>query len=69
MFVITDLKYEDFLKGMTISRRENSLIEIAHKEIIVPEKKIVLLDEINEDEMKILKKIGCYKGGLVLWIT
>ena len=66
MFVINDLKNTDFMEGMTITRKENSLIEIAHKEIIVPEKKIVLLDDINEDEMKILKKIGCYKGGLVL---
>ena len=66
MFVINDLKNTDFMEGMTITRKENSLIEIAHKEIIVPEKKIVLPDDINEDEMKILKKIGCYKGGLVL---
>ena len=66
MFVINDLKHEDFLKGMTITRKENSLIEIAHKEIIIPEKKIVPLDDINEDEMKILKKIGCYKGGIIV---
>lgn len=66
MFVINDLKNTDFMEGMTITRKENSLIEIAHKEIIVPEKKIVMLDDINEEEKKILKKIGCYKGGLVL---
>lgn len=66
MFVINDLKTADFMEGMTITHKENSLIEIAHKEIIVPEKKIVMLDDINEDEMKILKKICGYKGGLVL---
>lgn len=66
MFVINDLKNTEFMEGMTITRKGNSLIEIAHKEIIVPEKKIVMLDDINEDEMKILKKIGCYKGGFAL---
>ena len=39
MFVINDLKTADFMEGMTITRKENSLIEIAHKKIIVPEKK------------------------------
>lgn len=66
MFVINDLKTADFMEGMTITRKENSLIEVAHKEIIVPEKKIAMLDDINEEEKKILKKIGCYKGGLAL---
>lgn len=66
MFGINDLKNTDFMEGMIITRKENSLIKIAHKEIIVPEKKIFLLDDINEDEMKILKKIGCYKGGIIV---
>ena len=66
MFVINDLKNTEFMEGMTITRKENSLIEVAHKEIIVPEKKIVMMDDINEEEKKILKKIGCYKGGFAL---
>lgn len=39
MFVINDLKNTEFMEEMTITRKENSLIEIAHKEIIVPEKR------------------------------
>ena len=66
MFVINDLKKADFMEGMIITRKENSLIEIAHKKIIVPEKKINMLDDINEYEMEILKRIGCYKGGFAL---
>lgn len=66
MFVINDLKKADFMEGMIITRKENSLIEIAHKEIIVPEKRIVMLDDINEEEKKILKKIDCYKGGIIV---
>ena len=66
MFVINDLKKADFMEGMIITRKENSLIEIAHKKIIVPEKKINMLDDINQYEMEILKKIDCYKGGIIV---
>lgn len=59
------LNEKEIMKNMTIKESDNSHILIAKRELIVPEKKIVLLDEMTTDEMKIMKTIG-YKGGIIL---
>ena len=56
---------KEFTKNMNIQELDNSIILVAKKEIFVPDKKIVLLDEINEAEKHMLKNIG-YTGGIVL---
>lgn len=66
MFAMNDWKNADFMEGMTITRKENSLIEIVHKGIFVPEKKIIMPYDFNEDEIELLKEIQYYKGGLAL---
>ena len=57
------MKENEFIKNVKIQEMDNSIILLAKQEIIVPEKKIVLLDEINTEEKQILKKLG-YKGGI-----
>lgn len=56
---------KDFIKNFIIQELENSDILLAKQEFIVPEKKIILLDEINEEEKTMLKKLG-YKGGIIV---
>ena len=56
---------KDFIKNFIIKELENSDILLAKQEIIVPEKKIILLDEINEEEKTMLKKLG-YRGGFIV---
>ena len=59
------MKENEFIKNVKIQEMDNSIILLAKQEIIVPEKKIVLLDEINNEEKQILKKFG-YKGGIIV---
>lgn len=59
------MKENEFIKNVKIQEMDNSIIHLAKQEIIVPEKKIVLLDEINNEEKQILKKLG-YKGGIIV---
>lgn len=56
---------KDFLKNSKIQEVDNSKILIAKKEVIVPEKRVIFLDEINNEEKQILKKLG-YKGGIIV---
>ena len=51
------MKENEFIKNVKIQEMDNSIILLAKQEIIVPEKKIVLLDEINNEEKQILKKL------------
>ena len=55
--------------GYSIANSNNSIISVAKKEIIVPkiilpEKKIILLDEANENEKAIINSIT--KGEIIL---
>lgn len=59
------MKENEFIKNVKIQEMDNSIILLAKQEIIVLEKKIVLLDEINNEEKQILKKLG-YKGGIIV---
>lgn len=52
------------LESMIIHECENSPIIIAKREIYVPEKKIILLDEVKDDPDVV--KMFKAKGGLVL---
>lgn len=52
------------IENMTIHECENSHIIIAKREIYVPEKKIILLDEVKEEPN--LVKMFKTKGGLIL---
>ena len=56
---------KDFIKNFIIQEVENSDILLAKKEFIVPEKKIILLDEFNEEDKTKLKKLG-YRGGFIV---
>lgn len=59
------MKENEFIKNVKTQEMDNSIILLVKQEIIVPEKKIVLLDEINNEEKQILKKLG-YKGGIIV---
>lgn len=59
------MKENEFIRNVKIQEMDNSIILLAKQEIIVPEKKIVLLDEINNEEKQILEKLG-YKGGIIV---
>lgn len=48
-----------------ISTYDNSHIVIAEQKLIVPDKKLILLDQMNEEETKKIKSLG-YKGGLII---
>lgn len=52
------------LESMIIHECENSPIIIAKREIYVPEKKIILLDEVKDDPDVV--KMFTAKGGLIL---
>lgn len=44
----------DALRGISVQENEDSLLVVAKKEIIVPEKRIVLLDQVTEEEARLL---------------
>ncbi len=54
------------LRGLVIEEIPNSLLVTAKKELYVPEKKIILLDEITEREAKLLMGATNHMGGLIV---
>ncbi len=63
-----DIKHIEkmLLKGLTVEESKDSLIITAKKEIYVPEKRIVLMDQITEREAIFLKSITENKGGFIV---
>lgn len=59
------LNEKEITKNVTIMESDNSSILIAKRELVVPEKRIILLDEVTTDEMKFMNTLG-YKGGIIL---
>lgn len=65
--------YEDILslgnmdlKGMVIEESTNSSFVTAKRKIYVPEKKIVLMDQMTEQEYQLLMNTAKYKGGIIV---
>lgn len=58
--------WNDDLKGLVIGESPNSLIVTAKKKIYVPEKKIVLIDQMTEHESALLVGVSKSKGGLMV---
>lgn len=54
------------LKGLVIEQSPNSLIVTAKKKICVPEKKIILMDQVTEQESRFLMGMSKNKGGLIV---
>lgn len=54
------------LKGLVIEESPNSLIVTAKKKIYVPEKKIILMDQMTEQESQFLTGVSKNKGGLII---
>lgn len=59
------LNEKEITKNMTVNECGNSHILIAKRELIVPEKKIILLDDMTEEENKFVKKLE-YRGGIIV---
>ena len=55
----------EIMKGWTIEGTNDSPILVAKKEIYMPEKKIILLDEANENEIALVSNIT-NKGGIIV---
>ena len=53
-------------EGMSIEASPESLIVMARKELYVPAKKIILVDQATESEAMLLKTLTNSKGGLIL---
>lgn len=51
------------LKGLVIEESPNSLIITAKKKIYVPEKKIILMDQVTEQESRFLTGVSKNKEG------
>ena len=54
------------LKGLVIEESLNSLIVTAKKKIYVPEKKIILMDQMTEREPELFMGVSKNKGGLIV---
>lgn len=54
------------LKGLVIEESPNSLIVTAKKQICVPEKKIILMDQMTEHESELFMGVSKNKGGLIV---
>ena len=54
------------LKGLVIEESPNSLIVTAKKKIYVPEKKIILMDQMIEDEPELFMGVTQNMGGLIV---
>ena len=54
------------LKGLVIEEAPNSLIVTAKKKIYVPEKKIILMDQMTEHESELFIGVSKNKGGLIV---
>lgn len=53
-------------KGLVIEESPNSLIVTAKKKIYVPEKKIILMDQMTERESELFMGVSKNKGGLIV---
>lgn len=54
------------LKGLVIEESPNSLIVTAKKKIYVPEKRIILMDQMTEHESELFMGVSKNKGGLIV---
>ena len=54
------------LKGLVIEEAPNSLIVTTKKKIYVPEKKIILMDQMTEHESELFIGVSNNKGGLIV---
>ena len=54
------------LKDLVIEESPNSLIVTAKKKIYLPEKKIILMDQMTEQESRFLMGMSKNKGGLIV---
>lgn len=54
------------LKDLVIEESPNSLIVTAKKKIYDPEKKIILMDQMSEQESRFLAGVSKNKGGLIV---
>ena len=54
------------LKGLVIEESPKSLIVTAKKIIYVPEKKIILMDQMSERESELFMGVSKNKGGLIV---
>ena len=54
------------LKGLVIEESPKSLIVTAKEKIYVPEKKIILMDQMTEQESQLLMGVNKIKGGLIV---
>lgn len=54
------------LKGLVIEESPKSLIVTAKEKIYVPEKKIILMDQMTEQESQLLMGMNKIKGGLIV---
>lgn len=54
------------LKRLVIEESPNSLIVTAKKKIYVPEKKIILMDQMTEHESELFMGVSKNKGGLIV---
>ena len=53
------------LKDLVIEESPNSLIVTAKKKIYVPEKKIILMNQMTEQESEFFMSADKYKGGFI----
>lgn len=54
------------LKGLVIEKSPNSLIITAKKKNYVPEKKVILMDQMTEHESELFMDVTKIKGGLIV---
>lgn len=54
------------LKGLVLEESPNSMIVTAKKKIYVPEKKIILMDQMTEKKSRFLMGVNMNKGGLIV---
>lgn len=54
------------MKNLVIEEPPNSLIVTANKKIYVPEKKIILMDQVTEQKSRFLMAVSKNKGGLIV---
>ena len=54
------------LKGFAVERSSDSPLVMVKKKILVPERKIILMDQLTEQESQLLLGVNKNKGG---WIV
>lgn len=54
------------LKDLVIEESPNSLIVMAKEKIYVPEKKVILMDQVTKQESRFLMSVSKNKGGLIV---